>query len=246
MSHDTFDAYHLLYPAFRAGLDFNYDRAYRGTENIVEGPAIYAANHQRFADSPLLAATFTQATGNLLRFGRPLRFAAKQEYFDGLGIDDKGKLGRPVKWFMEHTGMIPVDRLNTGPRSFQLLQDTVADRVVNGDSVALHPEGTRSNDSKIHKFKSGAARIAIALEVPIVPVGITYNEYDNKRRTHVAIEFGRPVTPAEYQAPGFTLLPGNAHRANHLIQIVENRVAAMTGLEQVGDFAILRKDREQK
>lgn len=233
------DLYKVFYPLFRAGLDTQYYRMVKGTEHILDGPALYAANHIKFVDSPLLAATYTQKTG------KPLRFAAKQEYFEGLGTDDEGKHGRLVKFFMEHTHMVPVDRENANPRSFQQLQQAVARHIECGDSVALHPEGTRSQDGRLHKFKSGVARIAISLAqsnpVPVVPVGITYDTYDNRRRTHVVIEFGEPITPETYMDKSFTRLPGNAHRAEHLTQIVEDRVADMTHLSQSGVFAELRK-----
>lgn len=237
MSREKFDAYKALYPAFRFGLDTRYHRMVEGTENIPDQPAVYAANHIQFVDSPLVAASYTEATG------RPLRFAAKQEYFDGKGIDDRGKFGRPLKWFMDHTGMIPVDRENTNPRAFQIFQDAIADRIQRGDSVALHPEGTRSEDGRLHKFKSGAARIALSLSVPIVPVGLIYSRYDNQRKEHVEIHFGQPIMPEEFHGLPYTVIPGQAKKAEHLIQVVEDRVADLTGSEQVGAFAQLRKFR---
>lgn len=234
MSHEKADFYKTLYPAFRFGLDRKFDRSVEGLDNIPEQPAIYAPNHIRVEDSLLVAASYTEATGI------PMRFAAKQEYFDGKGLDDKGKMGRTVRWIMEHGRMIPVDREATSPRAFQELQRQVEDRLVHGDAVALHPEGTRSEDGRLHKFKSGASRIALAQMVPIVPVGIVYTNYSNNRKTHVDIEFGRPVMPEEYTHTPYTLLPGR-QRAEHLIQVVENRVADMTGMPQSGAFAKLRK-----
>lgn len=233
------DFYKGLYPIFKFGLDVKFDRSVSGVENIPDQPAIYTPNHIRFADSPLVAASYTEATG------LPMRFAAKQEYFDGKGINDNGKLGKTMQWFMEHSHMIPVEREGKNPRAFQLLQAAVADRIEHGDAVALHPEGTRSNDGRLHKFKSGASRIAIALSVPIVPVGLVYTEYSNRRKTHVAIEFGRPIMPEEYTALPYSLLPAR-QKAEHFIQVAENRVADMTGMPQSGVFAQLRKLRNHR
>ncbi len=39
-----------------------------------------------------------------------------------------------------------------------------------GESVFIFPEGTRSPDSEIHRFKSGAFRLALDNSVPILPV----------------------------------------------------------------------------
>lgn len=234
MSLERMDAYKVLWPAVRAGLDRKFDREVLGTENIPDTPAIYAPNHIRFEDSPLVAVSYTEATGI------PMRFAAKQEYFDGRGMNDKGKYGRTIRWVVEHARMIPVDREGINLRAFQELQAQVQDRLEHGDAVALHPEGTRSEDGRLHKFKSGAARMAIALSVPIVPVGVVYTTSTNERKAHATIQFGEPVMPEEYKSAPYSLLPGR-QKAEHLIQTIENRVADMTGMDQTGTFAQLRK-----
>lgn len=234
MSSEKFDAYKLVYPAIKFGLERKYDLEISGQHNIPDTPAIYTPNHIEFVDSLFVAEAYTESTGI------PMRFLAKQEYFDGKGIDDNGKLGRTMKWFMEHTRMIPVDREDMNPRAFQQLQLHVANRLDNGDSVALHPEGTRSKDGRLHKFKSGASRIAIALSVPIVPTGIVYTEYSNKRKVHVDVEFGKPIEPEEFVKVPYSLLP-TKQKAEHFIQVAEDRVADMTGMPQSGTFAQLRK-----
>ena len=42
-----------------------------------------------------------------------------------------------------------------------------------GNSVLLYPEGTRSKDGKIQKFKAGAFTLAKKMQVPILPIIIT-------------------------------------------------------------------------
>lgn len=233
------DLYKGFYPIVRHGLGRAYDiGAPIHPENILDQPAIYAANHIEFVDSPIVAAVYTAETG------RPLRFAAKQEYFDGKGIDNDGKYGRLLKFFMQSTRMIAVDRESKDPRAFQKLQLDIAERVANGDSVALHPEGTRSNDGMLYKFKSGAARIAINLSVPIVPVGLNYETYSNGRKTHVDVSFGNAVMPESYGHFPYSVLPGR-QKAEHLSQVVEERVADLTGMKQAGIFAELKKHREK-
>lgn len=234
MPHEKTDIYKTLYPVVRAGLRVSFDRSVEGIENIPSEPALYAPNHILFEDSLLVAASYTEATGV------PMRFGAKQEYFDGRGIDDAGKFGRPVRWLMEHARMIPVDRENINIRSFQVLQEAVARRFDNGDAVGLHPEGTRVEDDKIYKFRMGAARIALALSVPIVPVGIVYSPYDRLRRLHADVTFGTPIMPSEYNTGAFASL-ANRPKAERLTQLVEDYVANLTGMEQTGAFAPMRE-----
>lgn len=232
------DLYQAVYPVARFGLDRKYVRNVQGVENIPDGPALFAPNHIRFEDSMLVAISYTEATG------KPLRFGAKQEYFDGLGIDNKGKFGRSLRLLMERTHQIPVEREN--PRAFPALQRAVKERVDAGDSVALHPEGTRSDDGRLHKFKAGIGRIAIALSVPIVPTGLVYTAHSNSRKTDVDIIFGEPIMPEETFAHlPYSVLP-IGKKAEHLMHVVENSVADLTGMEQSHTFAVLKKLRHQK
>ena len=234
------DFYKAAVPLVRFGLDRKFDRLPpKGLDNIPDQPAIFAPNHIQFLDSIFVALAYTEETGE------PLRFGAKQEYFDGKGTDDNGKYGRILKWAMEHTRQIPVDRESKDRQAFFNLQEAVRDRIEHGDSVALHPEGTRSNDGRLHKFKSGAARLAIALSAPIVPTGLVYTKHSNGDKTNVQVSFGKPIMPEEYKHLPYSLL-ANGPKAEHLIQVVENRVADLTGMEQSGVFAVLRKHRHPR
>ena len=237
-SYEKQDYYQLLYPIARFGLDRKFSRSVEGIEYIPDGAAIFTPNHSRIIDSPLLAATYTEETG------RPMRFLIKKEYLEGEGIDGEGKYGRSIKWLMEHSGMIPVDRESKDLRALQKVETDVEDCLDNGDAVSIHSESTRTVDGRLYKYKSGAARIAMKAMVPLVPVGIMYSEYDNARKTHAHITFGKPIMPAEFNQPPYSLIRGNGPKAKLLIQEIENRVAALTGLEQTGEFAQLRKYQE--
>lgn len=230
------DRYRQIYPVANFLLNRKFDIHVEGTEHIPDQPAIYTPNHIRFEDSLLVAKAFTDATGNLMRFG------AKREYFDGLGINNDGKNGKLLKWVMESTHQIPVDREGKDPRAFFKLQAEVADRTNHGNSVTFHPEGTRSEDGRLHKFKDGAARIAIALSLPIVPVGLVYDVQSNRRKIDATVSFGEPIMPEEYTRLPYSAFPAKL-KAQHFIQVAEDRVADLTDMEQSGIFAILKKHR---
>jgi 1-acyl-sn-glycerol-3-phosphate acyltransferase len=224
------DLYLPLYGVINLALHAKYNRRVVGKDNILDVPAVYAVNHLRLEDSVLVAGAYTQHTG------RPMRFGAKKEYFDGEGISIGGemKLGRTIRFLMEHGRMIPVDRLN-GHQALADLNDYSQLYLGNGDAIALHPEGTRSDDGRLNKFKSGAARIAIANEVPIVPVGLEYGDKDKFGRTRVSIHFGGAVYPGNL---GY--LPVK-QRSELVSDILERRVAGMTGQERSHEFALIKR-----
>jgi 1-acyl-sn-glycerol-3-phosphate acyltransferase len=72
---------------------------------------------------------------------------------------------------MRRAGYIPVDRSH-GRKAVKSL-DEAAKRIGDGTSVVIFPEGTRSPDGRLLKFKGGAMVLAIKAGVPVVPVGIS-------------------------------------------------------------------------
>jgi 1-acyl-sn-glycerol-3-phosphate acyltransferase len=53
---------------------------------------------------------------------------------------------------------------------YEALAERVQERVNEGYSVIVFPEGTRSKDGQIHNFKAGAFILAKDAEVPILPI----------------------------------------------------------------------------
>lgn len=232
------DLYRVIYPIAKIALDYKYNRHVTGAENILDTPAIYAANHIRAADSLLLTETYTEETGE------PLRFVVKQGYADGTGIDDEGRWGRTAKFVVGHTLQIPVAREGNDRANYQKFEANVKHTLERGDSLGIHPEATRSSDGRLYKFKAGAARLAIANKVPIVPVGLVYDTHTNSKKVDVSISFGQPIFPDELERLPYTLIPGLKNKAEYVTQTLENRVARQTGMNQTGIFAVLRKLRK--
>jgi 1-acyl-sn-glycerol-3-phosphate acyltransferase len=115
-----------------------------------EGPAVLCANHLSFFDSVVI----------MMSLGRPVYFLGKAEY---LGSWRTRRLFPAM-------GMIPIDRDN-GAKALMAL-DAAADVLRGGALLCIFPEGTRSRDGQLHRGYIGAARIAIAVGCPILPVGI--------------------------------------------------------------------------
>ena len=121
-----------------------------GMENIPRtGGAVVAINHTSYFDF-----TFAGLPAYRMRPRRLVRFMAKQEVFDN-------KVTGPIMRSLRH---IPVDR-ESGAASF----DAACRALKSGELVGVYPEATISRSFELKEFKSGAARMAIAADVPIIP-----------------------------------------------------------------------------
>ena len=121
-----------------------------GMENLpATGGAVVAINHTGYLDFTFAGLPFYR-----LKPSRLVRFMAKQEVFDH-------KVTGPIMRRLRH---IPVDR-NNGAASF----DAAVQALKSGEPVGVYPEATISRSFELKEFKSGAARMAIAADVPIIP-----------------------------------------------------------------------------
>src|SRR5919204_5401265 len=126
-----------------------------GRENVPDdGGLVLAANHtSNFDPWPLGLPLFPR---------RQLRFMAKVELFNPL-------LG-PI---LRAGGAFPVRR---GEGDVEAIQ-TAVDLVRAGEIVVMFPEGTRQRKGLRKKFEprphSGAARIALQADAPLVPTAIS-------------------------------------------------------------------------
>ncbi|MFC1500557.1 lysophospholipid acyltransferase family protein [Candidatus Zixiibacteriota bacterium] len=113
-----------------------------------EGPTIFIANHQSILDIPVVITT--------LPIG--LCMFAKRSLFK---IPIFG-------WAMSAQGFVPVVRHDRS-KARQSLQP--AERILReGRQLFIFPEGTRSRTGELGTFKTGAFRLGISTETPIVPL----------------------------------------------------------------------------
>jgi len=123
-----------------------------GLEHIQgEGPYLFMSNHQGAYD--------IFALESYLPFH--FKWLAKKELFS---IPVLG-------WAMAAAGYIPIDR--EGTRETVKAMNEAAQKIHEGMSVVIFPEGSRSPDGSIQPFKKGGFTLAIKSGVPIVPIAIT-------------------------------------------------------------------------
>jgi putative phosphoserine phosphatase/1-acylglycerol-3-phosphate O-acyltransferase len=127
-----------------------------GTHNIpADGPAILVGNHRSYFD--VFAVSLTVA-----KTGRTVRFLGKKEVFDAPVI---GQLAAAL-------GGIRVDR---GTGSDAPL-DAAAAALEAGEMVAIMPQGTiprgRAFFDPALQGRWGAARLAVRIGAPVIPMGL--------------------------------------------------------------------------
>ena len=151
-----------------------------GAHNLAQaGPYVFVANHASHADTAVLLRALPR------RIRARTAPAAAEDYFFRTGF--RGCLASLV------IGAFPFPRKGTAglQRAEQLL--------ARGWNVIMFPEGTRSPDGRMWRFRSGIGVLA-ARGAVVVPVGLagTRDVFPKKtripRRAPVAVVFGEPIS----------------------------------------------------
>lgn len=157
---------------------------FHGLNNIpATGGAVMAINHTGYVDflPAALAATARH---------RRMRFMIKAEMNDV----------RPVRFLIRHTGTIPVDRSAGGDAYAVAVQE-----LRNGELVGVYPEATISRSFELKEFKSGAARMALEADVPLIPLVVwgahriwtkDHPKSLGRNKIPITVAVGAPLAPA--------------------------------------------------
>lgn len=118
------------------------------------GAFVLAPNHYSEFD-PLIVAI------SVFRTGRLPRFMAKESLFRV----------PVVGWVLKKTGMIPVARTSSASAAKQTMTQS-RELVEHGRGVIVYPEGTLTRDPELWPMrgKSGAVRLALAGDIPLIPM----------------------------------------------------------------------------
>lgn len=143
-----------------------------GKENIPQGSGfVVCSNHKSNWDVIVSGASYNN----------PVTFMAKKELFRN----------RIAGYFLTKLNAFPISRgagdLSAIKNSIKVLKE--------GHVLNIYPEGTRVRDGKKHDYKRGAAMIASAAGVPILPCAIC-GKY--KWRGNVQFKVGKPIYLDKY------------------------------------------------
>ncbi len=123
----------------------------QGGEHLDEGQSyVFCSNHFSLIDTPVMFGSMP----------REFRILARHNLWR---IPFLG-------WHLNRAGHIPVHREN--PRAAARNIGQAAEKLHSGFSILLFPEGGRTRDPVMRRFKPGAAHIAIRAQVPIVPMAL--------------------------------------------------------------------------
>ncbi len=155
----------------------------QGLSNIEpEKSYIYMANHQSNFDIPVLLGYLP------VQF----RWLAKAELFK-IPVFGRAMLG---------AGYVKIDRFDQ-KSAFESIKEA-AQKMKNGVSIMIFPEGTRSKDGSIRPFKKGGFVMAVDSGFPIVPVilrgtrPIMAKSSLRINRGDVEMEIAQPIDTAGY------------------------------------------------
>ncbi|WP_239451897.1 1-acyl-sn-glycerol-3-phosphate acyltransferase [Frondihabitans sp. PAMC 28766] len=176
-----------------------------GRKNLkgLEGGFVLVANHSSHLDAPLIVGALPRKLARYTATG-----AAADYFFD-------------VWWRRGLTSLFfnafPIQRRGSEGKKRRRLRLTrredpsvsAASLLQRGFPVLVFPEGTRSKDGQMAKFKPGAARLAAACDVPVVPLALIGANLAQPRGTSwprpgrmpVGVVFGAPMRPEPDEKP---------------------------------------------
>ena len=149
----------------------------------LRGPVVFVANHSSHLDAPLVLTTLPE------RFRRHTLVAAAADYF----FDTWPRAVGSTMAF----STFPLERRGGGVGSL------ANDLLLEGWSLLVFPEGTRSPDGWAGEFRRGAAHVALSTRVPVVPIAIRGSfpampkgrSWPVPGRRPVRVRYGAPVHP---------------------------------------------------
>jgi 1-acyl-sn-glycerol-3-phosphate acyltransferase len=156
----------------------------------LDGPALIMANHASHLDTAVLLSTLPR------KLRRHTAVGIEADYF----FDS---------WWRASGSAIAFNTFRIR-QAGDALTSTPATLLANGWTVVVFPEGTRSRDGFVGQFRSGVAAVAIASQVPVIPVGIlgTYaamprgSRWPVPGRPRVSVRYGPPIMPRPSEMSG--------------------------------------------
>jgi len=170
-----------------------------GREHLagLEGPVIFAANHQSHIDTPVILAALPA------RLRYRVAPAMAKEFFKAHFYPEqyswRARLTNGLNYYLGSLffNAFPLPQREAGTR--QALR-YVGELVEDGFSILIFPEGKRTQAGEINPFLPGTAMMASRLGVPVVPIRLVglekvlHQKAKMARPARAIVRFGAPMT----------------------------------------------------
>ncbi len=162
----------------------------------IDGPVIFAANHQSHMDVPVIFAALPG------RWRRQVAPAMAKEFFKAHFFPEqhpvRQRLLKGLEYYLSAAffNAFPLPQREAGAR--QTLRYT-GELISDGYSVLIFPEGKRTEQGEIAAFRPGVGMMASRLQVPVVPVRLVgvhqvlHTGWKMAKPGHVTVSFGPPL-----------------------------------------------------
>jgi long-chain acyl-CoA synthetase len=171
----------------------------RGLQHLetLQGPVIFAANHQSHFDTPVILDALPA------RWRYRLAPAMAKEFFKAHFYPEQfsrsAYLKNSANYYLAALffNAFPLPQRESGTR--QTLR-YIGELVSAGTSILIFPEGRRTDEGQIGKFQPGVAMIAARLGVPVVPVRlrgldqILHPSWRFPKVGQAQVSFGAPIS----------------------------------------------------
>jgi long-chain acyl-CoA synthetase len=169
-----------------------------GREHLrqIDGPVVFAANHQSHLDGPVILAAMP---GHIRRLVAP---AMSKEFFRAHFFPEgrpwRDVLGNRLNYYLAafFFNAFPLPQREAGARqTLRYIGEVTAD----GFSVLIFPEGIRSETGEMTAFRGGVGMIASRLDLPVIPIRIDgvhkilHVKSRMARPGPVSVRFGAPM-----------------------------------------------------
>jgi long-chain acyl-CoA synthetase len=191
-----------------------------GLENLrgLDGPVIFAANHQSHFDGPAILAALPA------KYRYRLAPAVAKEFFDAHFHPERHgaaeRFTNGLNYFLGSLvfNIFPLPQRETGAReALRYAGGLVAD----GYSILIFPEGRRTDKGEIGRFQPGVGMLTARLGIPVVPVLLTgldkvlHKEARFPAPGKASVRFGTPLRFSGVDAAAIAQQVESAVRALH-------------------------------
>ncbi len=198
----------LVFAVSRIYLDHTIEVGSASSLSRLPSRFLLIANHQSIVDIPVLVTAFRRYR---------LRFVAKSSLFSGVPL---------ISPLLRLQGHAAVNRSLSGEARRDTLKqlDALVARIPSGISPVVFPEGTRTRDGSVGKFRSGAAfHLVRRCNLPIVAVAM-----NGGWKVATARKLGRNLQGLRYRVfiEGVYPPPSSREETRELMKTIRARIAS--------------------